>query len=123
MKYNKLTEDEKKIILDKGTELAFSGKYWNHKEDGIYICRQCNSPLFYSNSKFDSGTGWPSFDDAIEEAVEELLDNDGRRVEIVCANCGGHLGHIFKGEGFTSKNIRHCVNSISLDFIPKKMAN
>jgi len=119
MNYNKLNEEEKRVILNKGTERAFSGKYWDHKEDGTYICRQCNAPLFYSDAKFDSGTGWPSFDDAIEGAIKELLDADGRRVEIVCANCQGHLGHVFRGEGFTPKMTRYCVNSISLDFVPK----
>ena len=118
MKYNKLTPQEEHVILHKGTEFAFSGKYWNHKADGTYICRRCNTPLFSSESKFDSGTGWPSFDDALPNAIKELPDADGRRVEIVCANCGGHLGHVFRGEGFTSKSTRHCVNSLSLDFVP-----
>jgi len=115
--YNKLNEEETRVIIKKGTERAFTGKFWDHKENGTYTCRQCNEPLFNSNAKFNSGTGWPSFDDAIEGAVKELPDADGRRVEIVCAKCDGHLGHVFKGEGFTSKNTRHCVNSISLDFI------
>jgi len=119
MKYNKLTPQEEYVILHKGTEFAFSGKYCNHKEDGTYICRRCNTPLFSSKSKFDSGTGWPSFDDALPNAVKELPDEDGHRTEIVCANCGGHLGHVFRGEGFTPKNTRHCVNSISLDFVPQ----
>jgi len=114
--YNKLNEEETRVIVNKGTERAFSGKYWDHKENGTYTCRQCNEPLFDSDTKFDSGTGWPSFDDAIDGTVAELADSDGRRVEIVCAKCGGHLGHVFKGEGFTSKSTRHCVNSISLDF-------
>jgi len=119
MKYNDLTQEEKRVILNKGTERAFTGKFWNHKENGVYTCKQCNQPLFSSEAKFDSGTGWPSFDDALPGAVKELPDADGRRVEIVCSNCGGHLGHVFRGEGFTSKSTRHCVNSISLDFIPK----
>ncbi|MEN8304395.1 MAG: methionine-R-sulfoxide reductase [Campylobacterota bacterium] len=119
MAYNELNEEEQYVILSKGTERAFTGKFFDHKEDGTYVCRQCNTPLFTSEAKFDSGTGWPSFDDAIEGAVAEVPDADGRRVEIVCANCGGHLGHVFKGEGFTSKHTRHCVNSISLDFESK----
>ncbi len=120
MPYNQLNEEEKRVILNKGTEMPFTGKFWNHHEDGTYICRQCNAPLFRSDAKFDSGTGWPSFDDAIEGAVKELPDADGRRVEIVCANCGGHLGHVFRGEGFTPKSTRHCVNSVSLDFVKAK---
>lgn len=116
MQYNKLNEEEQRVLLHKGTEMAFSGKYFDHKEDGTYICKQCNTPLFSSQSKFNSGTGWPSFDEGIDNNVKELPDADGRRVEIVCATCGGHLGHVFKGEGFTSKMTRHCVNSVSLDF-------
>ncbi|MEA2050812.1 MAG: methionine-R-sulfoxide reductase [Campylobacterota bacterium] len=114
--YNQLTQEEQRVILHKGTQRAFTGIYYDHDENGTYLCKQCNTPLFKSNSKFDSGTGWPSFDDSIENAVKEIADADGRRVEIVCAKCDGHLGHVFKGEGFTNKNTRHCVNSISLSF-------
>jgi len=120
MSYNQLNEEEKYVILNKGTEHSFTGKYWDHHENGIYICRQCNVELFKSNTKFDSGTGWPSFDDTVDGAVTEVPDVDGRRIEIICTNCGGHLGHVFKGEHMTEKNIRHCVNSISLNFISKE---
>lgn len=115
-----LTDFEKKVMFEKGTEAPFSGKYHDHKAKGVYKCKNCEAPLFDSDAKFDSGTGWPSFDDAIEGAVKEVPDADGMRTEIVCANCGAHLGHVFKGEGFTQKGVRHCVNSISLDFDAKK---
>lgn len=115
--YNKLQSDEARVILHKGTEWAFSGALHKNKATGVYICKQCNLPLFRSEDKFDSGTGWPSFDDMIEANVEEHMDADGSRTEIVCANCKGHLGHVFRGEGFTDKMTRHCVNSVSLSFV------
>jgi peptide-methionine (R)-S-oxide reductase len=114
----KLTEEEKRVIINRGTEPPFSGKYNDFFKNGTYICKQCGAPLFRSESKFKSGCGWPSFDEEIKGAIKRLKDEDGIRTEIVCSNCGAHLGHVFEGEGFTLKNTRHCVNSISLDFIP-----
>ena len=119
MNYNELNDEEKYVIENKGTEYPFTGKYNDFYEKGIFTCKKCNAPLYKSEDKFKSGCGWPSFDDEIEGAVKRVPDRDGRRIEIVCASCGGHLGHVFEGERLTAKNTRHCVNSISLNFEAK----
>lgn len=119
MRYNPLTPQEKRIIEERGTEPSFTGEYDKFFEEGTYVCRKCNAPLFSSKAKFDAGCGWPSFDEDFPNAVKRVPDPDGTRVEIQCANCQGHLGHVFEGERFTPKDTRHCVNSLSIRFIPK----
>ena len=117
-KHNPLSEEERFIIEDKGTERPFTGEYDDFYETGTYICRRCNAELYRSKDKFDAQCGWPAFDQEIPGAVNNFPDPDGSRVEVECANCGGHLGHVFFGEGFTATSERHCVNSLSMKFIP-----
>ncbi|MGC2483932.1 MAG: methionine-R-sulfoxide reductase, partial [Nitrososphaeraceae archaeon] len=118
MSYNYLTPEQESVIVHKATEAPFTGEYDNFFEEGTYICRKCNAPLFRSKNKFNSGCGWPSFDGSFPNALKRVPDPDGLRTEIECANCGGHLGHEFLGEHITDKNIRECVNSLSIRFIP-----
>jgi methionine-R-sulfoxide reductase len=118
--FKELTREEELVIVNKGTEMPFAGKYFAFWERGTYVCKRCGAALYRSESKFESDCGWPSFDNESPGAVKRTLDADGVRTEITCVNCGAHLGHVFLGEGFTKKNVRHCVNSISMDFIPDK---
>ena len=118
--WNQLTPEEARVIVNKGTEYPGTGKLLNNTEKGTYVCKRCNAPLYHSEDKFVSECGWPSFDDELAGAVKHIPDADGQRTEIVCAKCGAHLGHVFEGEGLTAKNVRHCVNSISMNFIPAK---
>ena len=116
--FNKLSKEEEYVIVNKGTEYPFTGSLLNNKQKGTYICKRCEAPLYRSEDKFESECGWPSFDDEIKGAVTRIPDPDGHRIEIICSHCGAHLGHVFIGEHFTSKNTRHCVNSISMLFVP-----
>ncbi len=117
MKYNPLTEQQRAVILEKETDRPFTGEYYTKTDRGLYICRQCNNPLYRSDDKFEAHCGWPSFDDEIEGSVQKIADADGQRTEIICMNCQGHLGHVFTGEGFTDTDTRHCVNTSSILFV------
>jgi peptide methionine sulfoxide reductase msrA/msrB len=121
--WNKLNAEEERVIVNKGTEQIWKGEFVDNHDDGTYICKRCNLPLFKSTDKFESGSGWPAFDDCFEGALKEITDVDGRRTEIVCSNCEGHLGHVFRGEMMTDKNTRHCVNSISMNFVHEENLN
>ncbi|MEO8146451.1 MAG: methionine-R-sulfoxide reductase [Bacteroidia bacterium] len=123
MEYNKLTPQEERVLLHKATDAPYTGEYTNKKDSGIYVCRRCNNPLYKSNDKFDSHCGWPSFDDEIPGAVKRVPDADGSRIEIICNNCQGHLGHVFLNEGFTDKETRHCVNTSSIQFVTADSIN
>jgi len=117
-KLNRLTPQEEEVIVHKGTEMPFTGEYERNFRAGTYVCKRCDAPLFRSQDKFDAGCGWPAFDDEVPGAIKRIPDADGERTEIQCASCGAHIGHVFIGEGFTAKGVRHCANSISLKFIP-----
>lgn len=119
MRYNTLTPEESNVIVSHGTEAPFTGEYDDFYADGTFVCRRCNAPIFSSKSKFDAGCGWPAFDENFPDSVKRVTDPDGQRTEIRCANCDGHLGHVFEGERMTAKNTRHCVNSLSIRFVPK----
>ncbi|KKQ55939.1 MAG: Methionine sulfoxide reductase B [Parcubacteria group bacterium GW2011_GWA2_38_13] len=119
MKFNNLTSEQEDVIVHKATEAPFTGEYNDFFNEGTYVCRRCSNPLFSSTAKFHFGCGWPSFDDHFPGSVRRVSDTDGARTEIICAQCNGHLGHVFEGENMTAKNTRHCVNSLSIQFIPK----
>jgi methionine-R-sulfoxide reductase len=119
MELNKLSKEEERVIVQKGTEYPFTGEYDNFFKEGTYVCKRCESPLYKSDSKFDAGCGWPSFDKEIQGSIKKFPDRDGIRTEIQCNNCGAHLGHVFTGERLTKEDTRHCVNSISMRFIPE----